>query len=716
MDCLIPVLNKLQDVFAAVGARDTSIQLPQIVVVGSQSSGKSSVIESIVGRDFLPRGNGIVTRRPLILQLIYTPEDSDKRMLNNQKIEGDWGVFKHAKNRIFTDFEEIKKEIEEETDRTTGTNKGISFEPISLKIFSHKVVNLSLVDLPGLTKVAVGDQPEDIEDQIKGMIYHYISNPNAIILAVTPANQDFATSEALKISRDVDKDGLRTLAILTKLDLMDAGTDAMDVFMGRVIQVRLGIIGVVNRSQMDINNKKSIEDSLKDELAFIQRTYPALASKNGTPYLVKMLNKLLIHHIRLSLPSLKQRINTLQSQFQSQLNSFGEPLKDKRKTLLQILTRFTHAYTSTIEGNSTKIETTELCGGARINYIFHETFAKVLDEIDPLKNLTEMDILTAIRNATGTRSVLYVPEICFELLVKQQIQKLEEPSLHCVELVHEELLRIVQHCGVNVQQEMQRFPMLFDRINICVATALKERVTPTKEFVENLISIELAYVNAKHPDFSNACSYSLQQVDGDLPKRIKKVTVKDEDPHIRSNSVGRTENTTEENQPHPQENKDNVEKVENNQVDGKDRNSYFGWLVGKQNAVKGETKLINNQTGEVETILTTQTPERLSRQLTTREKKDCKTIERLIKSYFNIVRKNIQDSVPKAIMHFLVNYVKENLHSELVRSLYDNASMDELLQESETIAERRRHCSDMLESLNKAIQILGEIRETHIRL
>uniref|UniRef100_A0A0N4ZAW2 dynamin GTPase n=1 Tax=Parastrongyloides trichosuri TaxID=131310 RepID=A0A0N4ZAW2_PARTI len=715
MDCLIPVLNKLQDVFAAVGARDTSIQLPQIVVVGSQSSGKSSVIEGIVGRDFLPRGTGIVTRRPLILQLIYTPEDSDKRNYNNQKINGDWGVFKHCKNRIFTDFEEIKKEIEDETDRMTGTNKGISFDPISLKIFSDRVVNLSLIDLPGLTKVAVGDQPEDIEDQIKSMIYHYISNPNAIILAVTPANQDFATSEALKIAKDVDKDGVRTLAILTKLDLMDAGTDAMDVFMGRVIQVRLGIIGVVNRSQMDINMKKSIEDSLKDELAFIQRTYPALASKNGTPYLVKMLNKLLIHHIRLSLPSLKQRISTLQSQFQSQLNSFGEPLKDKRKTLLQILTRFTHAYTSTIEGNSTKIETSELCGGARINYIFHETFAKVLESIDPLRNLTEMDILTAIRNATGTRSVLYVPEICFELLVKQQIQKLEEPSLHCVELVHEELLRIIQHCGVNVQQEMQRFPMLFDRINFCIATVLKDRVHPTKEFVENLISIELAYVNAKHPDFSNACSYSLQHTDGDLPRRIKKVVLSEEEVKIRSSSVGKPDTNNDENDSRQDvKERNDFPSVEQNE--GRERNSYFGWFVGKQNQQKDEGKVEQNHTGEAETTLATQTPERLSRQLTAREKKDCKTIERLIKSYFNIVRKNIQDSVPKAIMHFLVNYVKENLHSELVRSLYDNASMDELLQESDTIAERRRHCTDMLESLNKAIQILGEIRETHIRL
>uniref|UniRef100_A0A7N8XSA2 dynamin GTPase n=1 Tax=Mastacembelus armatus TaxID=205130 RepID=A0A7N8XSA2_9TELE len=69
MEALIPVINKLQDVFNTVGA--DIIQLPQIVVVGTQSSGKSSVLESLVGRDILPRGTGIVTRRPLILQLVF---------------------------------------------------------------------------------------------------------------------------------------------------------------------------------------------------------------------------------------------------------------------------------------------------------------------------------------------------------------------------------------------------------------------------------------------------------------------------------------------------------------------------------------------------------------------------------------------------------------------------------------------------------------------
>ncbi|KAK3888255.1 hypothetical protein Pcinc_007673 [Petrolisthes cinctipes] len=470
MEALIPVINKLQDVFNTVGA--DAIQLPQIVVVGTQSAGKSSVLESLVGRSFLPRGTGIVTRRPLLLQLVYAATDDNQLRsteAGTQDLE-EWGQFLHMKERIFTDFNEIRKEIENET-------------------------------VAGITKVPVGDQPEDIEQQIRELVIYYIGNPNSIILAVSPANTDMATSESLKMAKEVDPDGRRTLAVITKLDLMDAGTDAIDALCGRVIPVKLGIIGVVNRSQQDIIENKSIKESLTDEATFLQRRYPTLANRNGTPYLAKTLNRLLMHHIRDCLPDLKTRVTMMMSQFQSLLSSYGDDVQDKAQTLLQIITKFNAAYCQTIEGTARNIETTELCGGARICYIFHETFGRTLDSIHPLAGLTQMDILTAIRNATGPRPALFVPEVSFELLVKRQIRRLEEPSLRCVELVHEEMQRIVQFCGTEVQQEMLRFPKLHEKIVDVVTQLLRTRLPPTNIMVENLVAIELAYINTKHPDF-----------------------------------------------------------------------------------------------------------------------------------------------------------------------------------------------------------------------
>ncbi len=175
----------------------------------------------------------------------------------------EWCKFLHTKDKIYTDEDEIRSEIERETERMAGGNKGICPEPISLKYYATKVLSLTLVDLPGMTKVPVGDQPDDIEMQIRALLLKYITNPNSIILAVSAANADIATSESLKLAKDVDPDGRRTLAVITKLDLMDAGTDAIDILCGRVIPVKLGIIGVINRSQQDIKDKKSIKDQVR---------------------------------------------------------------------------------------------------------------------------------------------------------------------------------------------------------------------------------------------------------------------------------------------------------------------------------------------------------------------------------------------------------------------------------------------------------------------
>lgn len=729
MEQLIPIINKLQDVFNTVGSE--AIQLPQIVVVGSQSSGKSSVLENIVGRDFLPRGSGIVTRRPLILQLIHAPvskvdiqddngekpedfydleeenivKDSEDELEEEtefgvnepkekivQELEEphEWGKFLHTREKKYYNFNTIRQEIMNETERIAGGNKGISDEPINLKIYSPNVVNLTLVDLPGMTKVPVGDQPLDIEVQIRTLILKYIQNPNALILAVTAANTDLATSEAIKIAKEVDPDGNRTLAVVTKLDLMDHGTDAIDILHGRVIPVKLGIIGTVNRSQLDINNKKSIKDALNDEAAYFQKHYPMLASRNGTKYLTRTLNKLLLYHIRNCLPDLKARVNVMVSQYQQLLNSYGEPVIDKSSTLLQLITKFTSTYCETIEGTSRNIATTELCGGARICYIFHEIFGKTLQNFDALSGLTTKDILTAIRNATGPRPALFVPEISFELLVKRQIQKLEEPSLRCVEMVHEEMQRIIQHSLQQIM-EIRRFPKLQDQIVDVVGTLLQARLQPTNQMVENLVHIELSYINTNHPDFSDGASVvSAMLAANDMRRRKEKAALaqlqKEEGASSRSPPVEPSEPVVESSY---------------------QNRSMMSWML----RTNRNDAPVMEATHELKLVDLNQPR---NRELTDREQLDSELIQRLIRSYFNIIRKNIQDSVPKAVMCFLVNYVKTKIQSDLVEQLYKNELLNNLLSESEQVHLRRKEASEMLQALQRAVHIIAEIRDSHV--
>lgn len=524
MEQLIPIASKLQDVLGALG-QNTTLDLPQIVVVGGQSSGKSSVLEAIVGRSFLPRGQGIITRRPLILQLYNTgspdldvseEEESYEENENvdpNYDSEGEWGEFLHLPGRKFYDFSAIRQEIVKETERLTGNNKGIHPTPIHLKIFSPRVLALTLVDLPGMAKVAVGDQPHDIEDQIREMSSHYISNPNAIILAVTSANTDLANSDALKLAQGVDPYGNRTVGVLTKLDLMDPGTDAADMLQNKVIPLRRGYIAVVNRGQKDINADLSIREGLRKEDHFFQ-THPvysrdrALMAKCGTRHLSKTLNNMLMHHIRDCLPELKNRIAVMMADVQSDLDALGMPTQNSSRSslggsLLGMLSKFSTNFGSIIEGRGGQTNTTvttssngvktnallELFGGARISYIFTEIFASSLISVGAFDGLSDEEIRTTICNANGTRPALFVPEISFDILVKRQISRLEQPGIQCVDLVYEELQRIASQ---SEPTELTRFPKLRDRMVEVVSGLLKRCVGPTQMMVSNLVKIELA--------------------------------------------------------------------------------------------------------------------------------------------------------------------------------------------------------------------------------
>ncbi|WPK26878.1 hypothetical protein PUMCH_004246 [Australozyma saopauloensis] len=579
---LIPVVNKLQDIVTTTQLAE--IDLPVLAVVGSQSCGKSSVLENIVGKDFLPRGTGIVTRRPLVLQLININKDdplvrnyneADLREARGPKTDyslssdeinledhlrrrtgalssgsssmneepSEWGEFLHIPGKRFYNFDAIRREIETETARIAGLNKGISRLPINLKIYSDRVLNLTLVDLPGLTKIPIGDQPTDIEKQTRNLILEYISKPNSIILAVSPANVDLVNSESLKLARQVDPTGKRTVGILSKIDLMDQGTNAVDILKGNVYPLKLGFVGVVNRSQQDIQDRKPLEDSLMAEQSFFANhpAYRSIASKCGTRYLTVTLNKILMNHIRERLPDIKAKLNTLMGQTEQELASYGDvaTLADTKEgraaLLLNLMTKFANSFVSSVDGTLLDDKSIrELCGGARIYFIFNEVFGSLLAMLNPTQNLAVKDIRTAIRNSSGPRPSLFVPELAFDLLVKPQIKLLEDPSRRCVELVYEELMKIVHSiCNAGSSVEMNRYPKLQAKLMEVVSDLLRERLGPTIKYVESMIEIQQAYINTNHPNFLGAAEAMASVVeerrrlrDHELNARLKLATRK----------------------------------------------------------------------------------------------------------------------------------------------------------------------------------------------
>eukprot|EP01116_Phalansterium_solitarium_P013956 TRINITY_DN31424_c0_g1_i1.p1 TRINITY_DN31424_c0_g1~~TRINITY_DN31424_c0_g1_i1.p1 ORF type:complete len:784 (+),score=272.29 TRINITY_DN31424_c0_g1_i1:89-2353(+) len=669
---LIPIVNQLQEVCSLVG--EEGISLPQIVVIGGQSSGKSSVLENLVGRDFLPRGAGLVTRRPLVLQLNRLPNAND--------IE--WGEFAHKPGQRFN-FDEIKREISLETERLVGRNKGISPEPIILKIFSPNVLPLTLVDTPGITRVPVGDQPIDIENRIREMILGFVKQPNAIILAVQPATQDLETSDALNLARMVDIEGRRTIGVLTKIDMMDQGTNALNILTGRAYPLQLGFIGVVSRSQMHINSAYPINHMLRDEEKFFgdHPLYSSVAKNCGTRHLALVCNQLLSNHIQKVLPSIRQQIRKLVKEKQEELMAYGTPLATDKASqgwlLLHLVNKVSDSFRAAIDGVSAEVTTNELNGGARIRYIFHDTFAKQLGSLDPLEGLSVNDIKNAIRNAAGPKPALFVPEAAFELLMKRQIERLREPAKRCAEMTLDELLRIVTNLD---NKELNRFRILRNHVIDVANNTLRKCLKPCNKMIDDLFRCELSYINTNHPDFMGVGL--LERASAESVPQPARVEEEHDEPLLAANP----QNT-------------------------QNRSGFFSTLFGPSRPPAGSSP--SPAAVQRPPSLDADLPSRLlvPDTLSEQDKKQIRLIRELIRSYFKIVQKNMQDSVTKAVMAFLVNNAKESLQRELMAELYKEELFDKLLQEEPRTAQRRHQLGEQVEALKKAKKIVqfAELRD-----
>ncbi|KAG1676677.1 Dynamin-1 [Nymphon striatum] len=759
MEGLIPIVNKLQDAFVHLGV-NMNLDLPQIAVVGGQSAGKSSVLENFVGRDFLPRGSGIVTRRPLILQLINAPNE--------------FAEFLHCKGKKFADFDQVRKEIEEETDRMTGSNRGISNMPINLRVYSPNVLNLTLIDLPGLTKVAVGDQPVDIEHQIHEMLLTYIARETCLILAVTPANSDLANSDALKVAKEVDAQGLRTIGVITKLDLMDEGTDAREILENRLLPLRRGYIGVVNRSQKDIEGKKDIKAALAAERKFFlsHPSYRHMSDRMGTPYLQTVLNQQLTNHIRETLPALRDKLQKQMLGMEKDVNEYKNFRPDdpsrKTKAMLLMIQQLQANFERAIEGSGSEaINTAELSGGARINRIFHERFPFEIVKMDFNEKELRKEIAFAIRNIHGIRVGLFTPDMAFEAIVKKQISKLKEPSLKCVDLVINELTNVVRRCT----EKMSCYPKLRDESDNVINTYIREREQKTKEQLILLVDIELAYMNTNHDDFigfSNSgpltiwCGHFVRNfVCG--PEKGLLSAQKSSEPTgkrklgnqeirkgymcihnlgiMRGGSKDYWFVLTSENLSWY---KDNEEKDKKYMLplDGlKIRDIEQGFMSKRHTFAlfNPDNRNVHKDSKQLELSCETDEevdswkasflragvyPEKSSDSSSNDDdsssgkdttpmdpqlERQVETIRNLVDSYMMIVNKTVQDLVPKTIMHLLLNDVKDYINGELLASLYSAGDQNTLMEESQEEAKKRDEMLRMYHACKEALKIIGDV-------
>ncbi|XP_045510713.1 dynamin isoform X1 [Colias croceus] len=758
MEQLIPIVNKLQDAFTQLGVH-MQLDLPQIAVVGGQSAGKSSVLENFVGRDFLPRGSGIVTRRPLILQLING--------------NAEYAEFLHCKGKKFTDFNEVRSEIESETDRITGSNKGISPVPINLRVYSPNVLNLTLIDLPGLTKVPIGDQPIDIEQQIKAMIFQFIRRESCLILAVTPANTDLANSDALKLAKEVDPQGLRTIGVITKLDLMDEGTDARDVLENKLLPLRRGYIGVVNRSQKDIDGRKDISAALAAERKFFlsHPSYRHIADRLGTPYLQRVLNQQLTNHIRDTLPGLRDKLQKQLLALEKDVEQYKHFRPDdpsiKTKAMLQMIQQLQTDFERTIEGSgSAQINTNELSGGAKINRLFHERFPFEIVKMEFDEKELRREIAFAIRNIHGIRVGLFTPDMAFEAIVKKQIARLKEPSLKCVDLVVQELSNVVRVCT----ERMSRYPRLREETERIIMSHVRSREQQCKDQLVLLIDCELAYMNTNHEDFigfankrrhtsyndvdennraqnqsENAaksghralgnqvirkgymCIHNLGIMKGgsrdywfvltsesiswfkDEEEREKKYMLPLDGLKLRDLEQGFMSRRHMFALFNP-EGRNVYKDYKQLELSCETQDDVDSWKASflragvypekTSEAANGEEGEGNERSNSDSSGTSSMDPQ-LERQV--------ETIRNLVDSYMRIVTKTTRDLVPKTIMMMIINNAKDFINGELLAHLYASGDQSQMMEESPEEALKREEMLRMYHACKEALHIIGDV-------
>ena len=626
---LINLIDQLRD----CGVNEY-IKLPRICSLGTQSSGKSSVLESIVGLDFLPRGDGVVTRRPLELRLCHINSGEP------------WAIFEERKGKKYTDFIKVRETIEELTDEVCKKNKNIIDKPIVLNVYSQTCPDLTLVDLPGVTRVPIGDQPKNIEQITKDMARRYAEDPLTIILCVIAANSDIATSDGLKLAKEIDTTGTRTLGVLTKLDIMDAGTDARKALMNEEIYLKLGYVGVKNRSKQDLINKISMEETAKKEREFF-KSHPAYkslpAGHLGTDVLINKLTKIYFRIIRENLPKIIKAINDRLKTAEDELAGLGQPMPTddagKMSLLWNMINEYCDIFRKVLQGkynNNKRLEFLDGEGGFKIKILYKKLLEQFTGNYKATAGYTDENINYALTIHEGD-SIPGFPSVdAFIYLLRPQLEKLRDPIEECFQNVFQYLDFL---SGKILEKTFTRFPQAVNDMTDLVTNYLIEERDKTKYLIDSTVEMEINYL------FTNDYDY-LNNFTTFIPKSQR--------PSMSNNGP-------------------------NNQGAGQGQN-------------QGSNNMNNNDNRPQPPV----------------DAKNIfiKEIRNRIEAYFKLIVRNLRDSIPKIIGNFLVKEIQENMQLKLYNKLHDAREMTDLLSEPESVAERRKELNEMIKVMRNAQKII----------
>lgn len=517
----------------------------------------------------------------------------------------------------------MKRRIEELTEKICGNSKNIVDHPIVLTVFSSWVPNLTLVDLPGITRVALQGQPVNIEEITKKMARFYCRDPKTIILCVIPANQDLSTQDSLKMARTLDPRGTRTLGVLTKVDLMDQGTDCSKILRNEEIPLKMGYIAVKGRSQLDIKRKIKVVEAKKKERSFFAQhpVYSSMPSHLlGTSSLIASLSSVFFSVVKAELPKIKNEITTRKQECREKLEVIGDDFPEteelKLEMIFHLIRRFKQLFETEINGKynhqnemeSRRNRKKSKPGRDRISFQIQEIFEGFFTEFTKpgfkvCDEYSDADIKRAIEYYHGDSIPGFPSFDSFLFLVDPMLKKLEFPITSMLK----ECSKIIEAVGADMIREVfGKFTRLQEIILRIFGDFVKKRTQATRKILLNIISCEENYI------FTNDTAMYETNVDD---KR------------------------------------------------------------GLLSAV------------ETNNIL-------------------CYELRVKVNRYFNIVVRNLRDSVPKLIGRFLMLKVNERLEFEVLNKLSQINYCLDTLEENQSVTDERKRLKKMFSVLSKAEDLL----------
>ena len=343
-----PILDTFDQITQLL--REECIELPKIVVVGDQSSGKNSVLESITGIS-LPRGSGTVTRCPIIIQ---------SRMVKSENDEGADISIEGTEERLSSiSLDDLPKSIAVFQDKLIQMkNVEITDTPINIRLNKRNAPDLTLYDLPGIT------YKQGLTERIRDMISRYTAGNETIILMIQASNIDLCNTEALELIKQNSDFKERTMAVITKIDLGLQEKGLFHKLNSNELDLKYEPIVVRNRTQQEIDENESIESIRIKEMDLINNSELKKLSETskGTSMLINFLLDKQREKIVSCKYGVREKILDQIQKLKTKLRSMPKPvvsMSEKMDTFKESLKKFADNFRDSLENRVLFLEEDE---------------------------------------------------------------------------------------------------------------------------------------------------------------------------------------------------------------------------------------------------------------------------------------------------------------------------------------------------------------------